>query len=60
MSSYGDSSCSIVFHSALELSDQQNIVASKTYETLQLQIWSLLPGFCTRPTDLAIVSSSAA
>ncbi|XP_045190399.2 RRP12-like protein [Mercenaria mercenaria] len=38
---------------ALELSDQQNIVASKTYETLQLQIWSLLPGFCTRPTDLA-------
>ncbi|XP_052226276.1 RRP12-like protein isoform X6 [Dreissena polymorpha] len=39
---------------SLELSDQQNIVASKTYETLQLQIWSLLPGFCTRPTDLAI------
>ncbi|XP_060581938.1 RRP12-like protein [Ruditapes philippinarum] len=38
---------------ALELSDQQNIVASKTYEALQLQIWSMLPGFCTRPTDLA-------
>lgn len=37
----------------LELSDQQNVVASKMYETLQLQIWSLLPGFCTRPTDLA-------
>lgn len=38
---------------SLELSDQQNLVASRTYEALQLQIWSLLPGFCTRPTDLA-------
>ncbi|KAL4231185.1 pre-rRNA processing protein [Mactra antiquata] len=38
---------------ALELSDQQNLVASKSYEAIQLQIWSLLPGFCTKPTDLA-------
>ncbi|XP_052773393.1 RRP12-like protein [Mya arenaria] len=37
---------------SLELADQQNVVASKTYEALQLQMWSLLPGFCTRPTDL--------
>ncbi|EDO48743.1 predicted protein [Nematostella vectensis] len=25
---------------------------SKVFDTLQLQIWSLLPGFCTRPTDV--------
>ncbi|KAL3864637.1 hypothetical protein ACJMK2_006302, partial [Sinanodonta woodiana] len=37
----------------VQYSQEQNIVAAKTYETLQLQIWSLLPGFCTRPVDLA-------
>ncbi|KAK3582767.1 hypothetical protein CHS0354_015294 [Potamilus streckersoni] len=37
----------------VQYSREENIVAAKTYETLQLQIWSLLPGFCTRPTDLA-------
>ncbi|XP_066549145.1 RRP12-like protein [Amia ocellicauda] len=26
---------------------------SKVYATLQLQIWSMLPGFCMQPTDLA-------
>ena len=45
----------ILSTAAQELSEQQNIVACKTYEALQLQIWSLLPGFCTRPTDLAVV-----
>jgi len=28
----------------------------KTYSAMISQIWSLLPGFCTRPTDLADVS----
>ncbi|KAM9476778.1 RRP12-like protein [Clarias gariepinus] len=32
----------------------QKLVA-KVYQTLQLQIWSMLPGFCTKPTD--VVSS---
>jgi len=32
------------------------IVECKTYSALMSQIWSLLPGFCTRPTDLADVS----
>ncbi|XP_030626814.1 RRP12-like protein isoform X2 [Chanos chanos] len=26
---------------------------AKVYQTLQLQIWTMLPGFCTKPTDLA-------
>ncbi|KAK3554266.1 hypothetical protein QTP70_020128 [Hemibagrus guttatus] len=32
----------------------QKLVA-KVYNTLQLQIWTMLPGFCTKPTD--VVSS---
>jgi len=32
------------------------IVEYKTYNAMMSQIWSLLPGFCTRPTDLADVS----
>ena len=46
-----------VYITAEELKAQENIVAYKTYEALQLQIWSLLPGFCTRPTDLAEVDT---
>lgn len=26
---------------------------SKIYDTLQWQTWTLLPGFCTKPTDVA-------
>lgn len=29
-----------------------NPVVSKTYESLECQVWSLLKGFCSRPTDL--------
>uniref|UniRef100_A0A8C1BD75 Ribosomal RNA processing 12 homolog n=1 Tax=Cyprinus carpio carpio TaxID=630221 RepID=A0A8C1BD75_CYPCA len=29
----------------------QNLIA-KVYQTLQMQIWTMLPGFCTKPTDL--------
>ncbi|XP_062852235.1 RRP12-like protein [Trichomycterus rosablanca] len=29
----------------------QKLVA-KVYQTLQLQIWTMLPGFCTKPTDM--------
>ncbi|XP_076468663.1 RRP12-like protein isoform X2 [Babylonia areolata] len=36
-----------------ELAGRDQLAASKTYETLELQVWSLLKGFCTRPTDLA-------
>ena len=32
------------------------MVVSKSYEALHLQIWDLLPGFCTKPTDLVQVS----
>ena len=32
------------------------VVEYKTYSAMMSQIWSLLPGFCTRPTDLADVS----
>ncbi|XP_035673332.1 RRP12-like protein isoform X4 [Branchiostoma floridae] len=38
---------------ALELQQEGKSVLSKAYDTLQHQIWSALPGFCTRPTDLA-------
>jgi len=31
-------------------------VEYKTYIAMMTQIWSLLPGFCTCPTDLADVS----
>uniref|UniRef100_A0A4W4E309 Ribosomal RNA-processing protein 12-like conserved domain-containing protein n=1 Tax=Electrophorus electricus TaxID=8005 RepID=A0A4W4E309_ELEEL len=27
-------------------------LVSKVYQTLELQIWTMLPGFCTNPTDL--------
>ncbi|XP_006831264.1 PREDICTED: RRP12-like protein isoform X3 [Chrysochloris asiatica] len=39
---------------AMELAQAGSTVESKIYDTLQWQIWTLLPGFCTRPTDVAI------
>ncbi|XP_053439817.1 RRP12-like protein [Nycticebus coucang] len=38
---------------AMELAQADRTVESKIYDTLQWQIWTLLPGFCTRPTDVA-------
>ncbi|OWF35995.1 RRP12-like protein [Mizuhopecten yessoensis] len=37
---------------ALEGNDGDSVVVKKSYEALHLQIWSMLPGFCTKPTDL--------
>ncbi|MGH0150138.1 UNVERIFIED_CONTAM: hypothetical protein FKN15_016687 [Acipenser sinensis] len=36
-----------------ELSQAGRNLESKVYMTLHLQIWSMLPGFCMQPTDLA-------
>ncbi|XP_037598517.1 RRP12-like protein [Cebus imitator] len=38
---------------AMDLAQAVHTVESKIYDTLQWQIWTLLPGFCTRPTDVA-------
>ncbi|XP_037504336.1 RRP12-like protein [Rhipicephalus sanguineus] len=38
------------FHELAEAPDKPASV-TKAYEILERQIWSLLPGFCTRPTD---------
>uniref|UniRef100_A0A131YQ96 Ribosomal RNA-processing protein 12 n=1 Tax=Rhipicephalus appendiculatus TaxID=34631 RepID=A0A131YQ96_RHIAP len=38
------------FHELAEASDKPASV-TKAYEILERQIWSLLPGFCTSPTD---------
>ena len=40
---------------ALEAESTGNQVVSKSYEALQRQIWSLLPGFCNNPIDLTQV-----
>uniref|UniRef100_A0A8C3CN82 Ribosomal RNA processing 12 homolog n=1 Tax=Cairina moschata TaxID=8855 RepID=A0A8C3CN82_CAIMO len=37
---------------ALEFSQAGKSLESKIYDTLQWQVWSLLPGFCTHPTDV--------
>ncbi|XP_022106693.1 RRP12-like protein [Acanthaster planci] len=37
---------------ALEYSQQGRNVEAKTYDILQSQIWSLLPGFCKDPIDI--------
>lgn len=37
----------------MDLAQAGSTVESKIYDTLQWQIWTLLPGFCTRPTDVA-------
>lgn len=38
---------------AMDLAEAGSMVESKIYDTLQWQIWTLLPGFCVRPTDVA-------
>lgn len=38
---------------ASELTEAGRTLEAKIYETLQWQIWTMLPGFCTRPTDVA-------
>ncbi|KAM5271621.1 RRP12-like protein isoform 3-T3 [Ctenodactylus gundi] len=38
---------------AVDLAETGSIVESKIYDTLQWQIWTLLPGFCTKPMDVA-------
>ncbi|XP_048865791.1 RRP12-like protein isoform X2 [Brienomyrus brachyistius] len=37
---------------AEELEQANHKLEAKVYQTLQLQIWTMLPGFCTEPTDL--------
>lgn len=37
---------------AEELEKSGQKLCAKVYQTLQLQIWTMLPGFCTKPTDL--------
>ncbi|XP_062352390.1 RRP12-like protein isoform X2 [Cinclus cinclus] len=37
---------------ALEFTQAGKNVEAKIYDTLQWQVWTLLPGFCTRPTDV--------
>lgn len=39
------------FHECAETAEKPSAI-SKSYELLEKQIWSLLPGFCTGPTDL--------
>nr|XP_033797330.1 RRP12-like protein [Geotrypetes seraphini] len=36
-----------------ELAQAGRNLEAKIYDTLQWQIWTLLPGFCTKPTDVA-------
>uniref|UniRef100_A0A8C1D3Z4 Ribosomal RNA processing 12 homolog n=1 Tax=Cyprinus carpio carpio TaxID=630221 RepID=A0A8C1D3Z4_CYPCA len=35
-----------------ELEQSGQKLMAKVYQTLQMQIWTMLPGFCTKPTDL--------
>ncbi|XP_018428299.1 PREDICTED: RRP12-like protein isoform X1 [Nanorana parkeri] len=37
-----------------ELAKAGRNLEAKIYETLQWQIWTMLPGFCTKPTDVAV------
>ncbi|XP_071947906.1 RRP12-like protein [Antedon mediterranea] len=37
---------------SLQLTQEGRGVEAKTYNILQSQVWSLLPGFCKNPTDL--------
>ena len=43
---------------ALDYEFGGRVVEAKSYDALQNQIWSMLPGFCTHPTDLPQVSNS--
>ena len=37
---------------AAVLRDEGQVMKAKLYETLQVQIWALLGGFCNKPADL--------
>ncbi|NP_001075884.1 RRP12-like protein [Xenopus tropicalis] len=37
---------------AADLSQDGRNLEAKIYDTLQWQIWTMLPGFCTKPTDV--------
>ncbi|PIK40031.1 putative RRP12-like protein isoform X1 [Apostichopus japonicus] len=37
---------------SLELKQNNREVEAKTYDVLQVQLWSLFPGFCKSPTDV--------
>ncbi|NWS45360.1 RRP12 protein, partial [Probosciger aterrimus] len=37
---------------ALEFTQAGKSMEAKIYDTLQWQVWTLLPGFCTHPTDI--------
>ncbi|KAJ8361402.1 hypothetical protein SKAU_G00179270 [Synaphobranchus kaupii] len=39
---------------AEELEKAGQKLEAKVYQTLQLQIWTMLPGFCLKPTDLTV------
>uniref|UniRef100_UPI00398EC288 RRP12-like protein n=1 Tax=Pristiophorus japonicus TaxID=55135 RepID=UPI00398EC288 len=39
---------------ALELAQSDRPIEAKIYDTLQWQIWTMLPGFCTKPTDTVV------
>ncbi|KAG5831684.1 hypothetical protein ANANG_G00306350 [Anguilla anguilla] len=39
---------------AEELEQAGQKLEAKVYQTLQLQIWTMLPGFCLKPTDLTV------
>lgn len=41
------------FRTTAKATSESNPVLSKTFESLESQVWSLLKGFCTRPTDLS-------
>ncbi|XP_069756548.1 RRP12-like protein isoform X2 [Narcine bancroftii] len=39
---------------AVELAESGQSLVAKIYDTLQWQIWTTLPGFCTKPTDIMV------
>ncbi|XP_026997997.1 RRP12-like protein [Tachysurus fulvidraco] len=51
-SSYFLPLASTLKHRAEELEKTGQKLVAKVYHTLQLQIWTMLPGFCTKPTDV--------
>ncbi|GAA6107350.1 RRP12-like protein [Tachysurus ichikawai] len=51
-SSYFLPLASTLKHRAKELEKTGQKLVAKVYHTLQLQIWTMLPGFCTKPTDV--------
>ena len=46
----------LIFFSPAEEYADKSIAQSKAYDALQLQIWSMLRGFCDHPTDVKQVS----